>query len=113
MERSLPDEIDWPEALVESGVVDLQGNVLAGLLAGARPPSADFPALFVAGMNAIVRGILSDGVLFWDKGQLDVERERSQAPREALLGANEGADLRHVIFFYAGGGVFGGLVSVF
>ena len=36
--------------------------------------------------------------------ELDVERERAQAPGEAMFGAGEGADLCHVVVLSVGGG---------
>ena len=82
-ERSLPD---WnrlarigADRLRETRIVDLQGDVFAGLLAGAGPPRAHLWSLLVAGMDTVVRGVLGVRMIGWNDGQLDVERERAQA----------------------------------
>ena len=77
------------------GIVDLQGDVIAGLFAGAFPSGADLGSVIVAVVNTIVRRILGVGVLSGDEHDLDVQRERADVAGVAVLGAREFADLRH------------------
>src|SRR5690606_28836680 len=83
------------DRLCQGGIVDLQGDIIAGLFAGAFPSGADLRSVIVAVVNTIVRRILSVGVLGGDEHDPGVERERADVAGIAVLGAREFADLRH------------------
>ena len=51
------------DRLRESGIVDLQRDIFAGLLAGAGPARADLRSILVAGVNAVVWRVLGIDML--------------------------------------------------
>src|SRR6202030_3582255 len=89
--------------LCEGGIVELQGDVVAGLLAGAFPARsnvrADLRAIVIAEMDAIVRRVLRISLVDGNQNEFSIERERADAPRDACLGALECADLCHGMSF--------------
>ena len=84
------------DRLGQGGIVDLQGDVIAGFFAGAFPSGADLRSVIAAVVNTIVRRILGVGVLSRDEHDLGVERERADAAGIAGFGARGPMLLRRV-----------------
>ncbi len=86
--------------MTEGRIVDLQRDVVAGLLAGALPGGTDFradrwPIVVGAEMDAEVRRILGVGIVSRHEHKLGVDGERADAACVAALGAAELTDQGH------------------
>src|SRR5229473_1496531 len=83
----------------EGGIIELQGDVVTGLLPGAFPASSnlrtDLGAIAIAEMDAIVRRVLRISLVDGNQNEFGIERERADASRDAGLGPFECTDLCH------------------
>src|SRR3546814_5101502 len=76
--------------MTEGRVVDLQRDIVAGLLTRALPPRTDFrPVIVGAEMDAEVRGVLGVGIVRRYEHQFGIDRKGATAPRIAPLGASD------------------------
>src|SRR3546814_8905436 len=79
--------------MTEGRVVDLQRDIVAGLLTRALPPRTDFrPVIVGAEMDAEVRGVLGVGIVRRYEHHFGIDGKGANAPRIAALGAAELTD---------------------
>src|SRR6266852_5777646 len=112
--RTIPQQIECRSLVVrleqigadrpcEGGIVELQGDVVTGLLPGAFPASSnlrtDLGAIAIAEMDAIVRRVLRISLFDGNQNEFRIERERADAPRDACFGPLECADMCHEMSF--------------
>src|SRR3546814_176375 len=84
------------DRMTEGRVVDLQRDIVAGLLTRALPPRTDFrPVIVGAEMDAEVRGVLGVGIVRRYEHHFGIDGKGANAPRIAALGAAELTDQRH------------------
>jgi hypothetical protein len=83
------------DRLRECGIVELDRDEIAGLVAGALPARADLRAFLAPGMNAVVRRVLGFARFCHNDGDLGVEAERADAPGIAGLQLRELSNLCH------------------